>query len=162
MWRWGLAVLAMGVLLGGCDTPESGRQLPLPTGPGLNGQNIRTPAPSSPSLPAAADGTNVSACSDGTCEVSVGPGTAIPLPARTGAKNVKVTAVTRDRVTLTGEDSGDSSSGSCTGQSCDSNVSNGVFTITLGPDSEDTQNGLSIAVESVSDGQAVLKFDVAA
>ncbi|HEY0804003.1 MAG TPA: hypothetical protein VGD84_03015, partial [Pseudonocardiaceae bacterium] len=91
----------------------------------------------------------------------VGPGTVIPLPASTGVKNVKVTTVTPDRVTITGEDAGNSSFGSCTGQ-CDSNDSNGVFTVTLGPDSKDTQNGASIVVEGFSSGRVVLKFGVAA
>jgi hypothetical protein len=82
------------------------------------------------------------------------------LPASAGVKNVKVTTVTRDRVTFTGEDTGNSSSGSCTGQ-CDSNESNGVFTVTLGPDSQDTENGVSIVVEGFGDGRVLLKFDVA-
>jgi hypothetical protein len=112
-------------------------------------------------VPRAADGTNVSACSAARCEVSVGPGTVIPLPASTGVKNVKVTTVTADRVTITGDDAGNSSSGSCTGQ-CDSNDSNGVFTITLGPDSRDTENGVSIAVDGFSNGRVVLTFSVAA
>jgi hypothetical protein len=141
------------VLLGGCDsavsgTAVTGTALPRPTA-----------APTTPLT--AADGTNVSACSDATCEVGVGPATAIPLPASTGVQDVKVTTVTRDRVTLTGAATGSSSSGSCTGQ-CDSGESNGVFTVTLGPASEDTENGVSIVVEGFSNGRVVLKFSPAA
>lgn len=143
MRRWGTAVIAVGVLLGGCDSAESGTASPIPT-----------------AAPTAADGTNVAACSDAKCDVSVGPGTAIPLPASTGVRNLKVTTVTSDRVTFTGEDTGNSSSGTCTGQ-CDSTDSNGVFTVTLGPDSEDTENGMSIAVEGFDNGRVVLKLDTA-
>lgn len=156
MRSWGIAVIAVAVLLGGCDSAVSGTALPgtavpRPTAP---------PTALSAAPPTATDGTNVSACADAPCEVSVGPGTAIPLPANTEVKNVKVTTVTRDRVTLTGEDAGNSSSGSCTGQ-CDSNDSNGVFTITLGPDSEDDENGVSIVTEGFSNGRVVLKFGMA-
>lgn len=69
-----------------------------------------------------------------------------------------MTAVTGDRVTLTGHDIGNSSSGLCTGQ-CDSSSSNGAFTIKLGSDSRATQNGLSITVERITDGVAVLKLE---
>lgn len=141
MRRWGIAMIAVGLLLGGCSSTETG-------------------SPSPPSLPTAADGTDLAACADARCEISVGPGTPIPLPESTGVKNVKVTAVTGDRVTFTGEDTGNSSSGSCSGQ-CDSNDSNGVFTVTLGPHSEDTQNGVSIVVEGFGGGRVVLRFDVA-
>lgn len=158
MWRWGIIILAAGVLLGGCDSGSSGASSHFLTGPGSNSQN--TPFSPTVSAPTAADDTNVSVCSDGTCEVSVGPGMAIPLPTSTGVKNVKVTAVSRNRVTLTGDDIGNSSSGSCSGQ-CDGNDSNGVFTVTLGPESEDTENNLSIAVKGFGDGRVVLKFDVA-
>lgn len=160
MWRWGIAIIAAGMLLGGCDSTVSGTAAQRPAAPGHTGRSALASASSSSSLPTAADGTNVSACLDATCEVSVGPGTAIPLPASAGVKNVKVTTVTRDRVTFTGEDTGNSSSGSCTGQ-CDSNESNGVFTVTLGPDSQDTENGVSIVVEGFGDGRVLLKFDVA-
>jgi hypothetical protein len=146
-------MIAAAALLGGCDSAVSGTAVSGTTVSGTTSPRLTPP-------PTAADGTNISACSDAVCEVSVGPGTAIPLPASTGVKNVKVTTVTRDRVTLTGEDAGNSSSGSCTGQ-CDSNDSNGVFTVTLGPDSEDEENGVAVAVEGFSDGRVVLKFDVA-
>ncbi len=154
MWRRGIAIIAMGVLLGGCSVAESGTASPQPTAPRPN-----TPTPASPA-PTPADGTNVSACSHANCEVIVGPGTAIPLPATARVQNVMVTTVTRDRVTLTGQDTGNSSSGSCTGQ-CDSNESNGVFTVTLGPDSEDTENGVSITVERFNNGRVELKFSAA-
>lgn len=160
MRRWGIVMIVVGLVLGGCSSTETDTASPPSTAAGLNGNATPTMAPSSPSLPTAADGTDVAACSDARCEVSVGPGTAIPLPASTDVKNVKVTTVTGDRVTLTGEDTGNSSSGSCTGQ-CDSNDSNGFFTVTLGPDSEDTQNGVSIVVERFGGGRVVLRFDVA-
>jgi hypothetical protein len=71
-----------------------------------------------------------------------------------------VAAVTADRVTLTGHDIGNSSSGLCTGV-CDSSSSNGTFTIRLGADSRAVQNGVSVTVESITDGVAVLKLEPA-
>jgi hypothetical protein len=156
MRGWGIVIIAAGVLLAGCGSAESGTARPLSTTFGRTGDTSSTEA----SSPAAVDGANVAACSDTTCEVSVGPGTAIPLPASTGVQDVKVTTVTRDRVTLTGKDTGNGSFGSCTGQ-CDSNDIDGVFTITLGPGAEDIQNEVSVVVEGFVGGNVVLKFAVA-
>ncbi|HVQ90008.1 MAG TPA: hypothetical protein VMU51_03140 [Mycobacteriales bacterium] len=86
--------------------------------------------------------------------------TAIPVPASTRVRDLNVAAVSGDRVTLTGRDIGNSSSGLCTGQ-CDSSSSNGAFTIRLGSDSRAVQNGVSITVVSITDGAAVLKLEPA-
>jgi hypothetical protein len=99
---------------------------------------------------------DLQACASGTCVVAVGPGTAIPLPANAGVQNLKVTSVTTDRVTLTGQDAGNYGFGSCVGQ-CDLNDTNGSFTVTLGPNSTDTQNGMSIVVTGFDNGRAILK-----
>ncbi|MEV6276976.1 hypothetical protein [Nocardia sp. NPDC051832] len=53
-----------------------------------------TSAPST--LPPAADGTNVAACADGTCEVEVTGPTTIPIPGSTLA----VLAITGDALTI--------------------------------------------------------------
>lgn len=172
--RWfAPAVLAAGVLIAvaGCESSTPGNGTALPTGdaaaagPGGGSGHPTDPTgassapapPSAPSAPAAADGSDVTACADARCEVSVRAGTAIPVPASTDVADVTVTAVTDDRVTLTGRVLGSSSGGLCTGQ-CDSRSSNGEFTVTLGPDSLATQNGLSITSESITNDTAVLKL----
>lgn len=171
--RWprrGCALLAaVGAFLAaaGCESSTSGRGTAAPpqSGGGAGQQSgapttTVTPTVAATSAPSAADGPNVSACADGRCEVSVPARTAIPVPARVRVRDLKVTAVTGDRVTLTGHDIGNSSSGVCTGQ-CDSSSSNGAFTITLGADSQAIQNGLSITVERITGGVAVLKLEPA-
>jgi hypothetical protein len=176
MWRWGFAVaLGVGaVVLAGCQSSTAGTaetappvlstagtEAPTPSRGGVAlGPNTLPPAPSPPSPPSAADGSDIDACSDARCEVSVGAGTAVPVPESTGVRDLKVTAVTADRVTLTGKDTGNYSSSACEGQ-CDSDDTNGAFTIMLGTNGRDLQNGLSITVEGIGDGKAVLKLDVA-
>ena len=106
--------------------------------------------------PTAADGTNVAACADGRCEVTVKAGTAIPVPKSMNVEKVTVSAVSRSRVTITGHDLGNSSGGGCTGQ-CDSSSSNGNFKITLGADSQATENGLGLTVEQIAGDTAVIR-----
>jgi hypothetical protein len=150
MRRWGTAAaLTVAVIVGGagCEqvtggTPSAGNSAPTSAAPSAS----------------AADGSDVAACSDAKCEVSVGEGTAFSLPKSAGVEALKVTAVTADRVTLTGHDIGHGGSGSCVGE-CSVNDSNGVFTITLGDDSRATQNGLSIAVKDISGGLAILELN---
>jgi hypothetical protein len=69
--------------------------------------------------------------------------------------------VTDDRITLTGHDIGNSSSGLCTGRQCDISSTNGAFTIKLGSDSRAIENGLSITVNRLTDGVAVLRLEPA-
>ncbi|HVV19950.1 MAG TPA: hypothetical protein VHF06_10975 [Pseudonocardiaceae bacterium] len=68
--------------------------------------------------------------------------------------------MTTDRVTLTGEDTGNYSSTWCTGQ-CDSDDTDGRFVVTLGPSGQDTQNGVVVTVDGFGDHRAVLTFDTA-
>jgi hypothetical protein len=160
---------AAGVLLAvaGCESSTAGHGVAASSqpagGPGAGQQSGTATAapPATPTgAPPAADGTDTSACADARCEVSVRGGAALPVPASTKVRNLNVAAVTGDRVTLTGRDIGDSSSGLCTGQ-CDSSSTNGVFTIKLGSGSRATENGLSITVERITDGAAVLKLEPA-
>jgi hypothetical protein len=191
MWRWGIAVVALGTLLAGCDQAESGTAsaapqthvaldpislsaTPAPVTPTSSATPTPTPTPSStapaaptstrhrtptptPTPPPVAGGANVAACANGACEVEIGPGTAIPLPASAGVHNVKVTSVANNQVTITGQDSGNFGSGWCTGQ-CQSIDTNGNFTVTLGPNSTDVENGMSVAVGPFDNGRVTLKF----
>jgi hypothetical protein len=134
----GIALAALAALAAGCDSSTKGHG-------------------TAPTPVTAADGANVAACADGQCEIAVPAGTAIPLPRSMAVENLQVTTVTPDRVTVTGHDIGTSGGGTCSGQ-CNSSGSNGAFTITLGEDSVATENGLSLGVERISDGTAVLKI----
>jgi len=154
MRRWSMAAaLAVTVVIGGtgCDR--------VATGKASAGRSVArsSAVPSATSSASAADGSDVAACSDAKCEVSVGAGTAFSLPKSVGVEALKVTVVTIDRVTLNGHDIGSSSGGGCTGE-CSAGDANGVFTITLGDDSRATQNGLSITVKDISNGAAILEL----
>jgi hypothetical protein len=162
---------AAGVLLAvaGCESSTAGRPTAASSPPASgssqqSGVATATEAPSAAATateaPSAADGANIAACADARCEVLVRPGTAIPVPASTRVRNLTVAAVSEDRVTLTGRDIGNSSSGVCTGQ-CDSSSRNGAFTIKLGSDSRAIQNGVSITVKRIADGAAVLTLEPA-
>jgi hypothetical protein len=72
-------------------------------------------------------------------------------------EKVEVTAVTPAGVTVSGHDIGNSSGGICTGN-CTASASNGAFTFTLGVHSLVTENGLSLTVEHIGDGAAVVRI----
>jgi hypothetical protein len=67
--------------------------------------SVGTTAPPSVS---AADGSDVAACSDANCEVSVRAGAAFSMPKSVEVEALKVTVVTTGRVTVTGHDIGSS------------------------------------------------------
>jgi hypothetical protein len=97
--RTALAVLTAATLaLAGCgaERPASSRSArPSPSA---------SPSPSvtGPTLPPAADGSNIAACYDGTCEVRVRAPLDIPVSPDTGIASLKVTSVTAQGVTVTG------------------------------------------------------------
>ena len=107
-------------------------------------------------MPDAADGGNVTACADGHCEIRVGAGAQIPVPADFMVFAVGVQTVASDSVTIVGDDSGDSSSGGCYG-GCDGSSNNGSFTYVLKKDGTGVENGLSVTLEGVDGKHAVLK-----
>jgi hypothetical protein len=176
------AVALVLLLLAGCDSSTAGHGTSAEPAPGAAGSGAATTSGVPPTATAAtatatptataaaptsaaptataADGANVAACADARCEVAVRAGTAIPVPATTTVRDVRVRAVTADRVTVTGHAIGDASSGSCTGQ-CDSTTTNGTFTIILGADGRAVENGLSITVGHIAAGTAVLKLEPA-
>ena len=169
--HWVFAVGAGAVLAvaaAGCDSSTKGSGTALtPSGSSSGSAAPSTSGPSSPArstsaAPSAANGTNVAACADGRCEVAVRAGTAIPLPRSMDVEKVKVTAVTSNRVTVTGRIIGNSSFGTCSGSYCNTNSTNGAVTIVLGADSNATQNGLSLTVEHITDGTAIVKITTAA
>ena len=164
------AALALALLAAaGCESSTKGSSSPL-TPPGspqsdspgsatagssTPGAASSPPAASTSAAPLPADGTRVAACADGRCEVSVGAGTAIPIPERTGLTKLKLTKVAGNRATFTMEvirtDGGYSSSGTCSGTYCNTSSDNGVVTLTMGPDSHAVENHLSLQTQTISD-----------
>ena len=70
------------------------------------------PPPSSTGLPAAADGTDVTACGDGTCEIEASAPRPIPLPPAAGATLVLISVVD-ESVTLAFTPTGQDFSSGC-------------------------------------------------
>jgi hypothetical protein len=151
---WFLPVAALLALatVAGCQ-PDSPDQQADPSPARTTAKPKPTPTPT------AADGTDVSACSDVECEVLVRPGTAIPVPKSSGVGDLLVTKVTADRITLTGRVIGDSSAGGCYGGNCDVDSDHGAVTIVLGDDSLGSQNGVGIRVHDISNGTAVIELE---
>lgn len=106
----------------------------------------------------AADGGNVAACADGQCEIAVPAGTAIAVPPSMAVKDLTLAEVTDDRVTITANDIGTTSNGTCSGE-CHLATDNGASTVTMGKDARLTENGLALTVESIDGGTAVLKIE---
>jgi len=164
-----LAVIVALAVAAGCDSSTKGSGTALtPSGsssPGSAAPSTSTPsspAPPTSAAPSAADGGHVSACADGRCEVAVRAGTTIPLPRSMDVEKVKLTAITPTRVTVTGQVIGNSSFGTCSGSYCNTNSTNGAVTVVLGANSTATQNGLSLTVEHITDGTAIVKIAPAA
>lgn len=144
----GTLVLA-GCGLGDEDSPSSSSRSGTPSKPA-------TSAPSAP--PQAADGTDLSACADGRCEVRVGASGRIPVPRKLGVDSVRVEAVGSGAITIVGRYIGGRQGGYCTGVRCSSVGNGNRFKLTLAPDSLSSQNDLSITAVAIDGGMAVLRF----
>ncbi|GAA0320392.1 hypothetical protein NE235_18050 [Actinoallomurus spadix] len=122
--------------------PPTGVPVP-PTGPAVPPWPVpRTSAGSGARLPRAANGTDLGACRDGRCEVQVSARDRIPVPARLGVTELRVTAIAGDDITLRGTAPGTS------------------LTVGLGGSAGATSvmNGLAITLVAIADGKAVLRI----
>lgn len=146
-----LALAATAVSLAGCggsgDDTATGAGTHRPSAAASSAGRPSSPSPSStgPTLPAAADGTDIHACYDGRCEVRVRAPQRIPLSSKTGFAKLTVTSITAQgmRVDTVG------TNGS-TGQATVSAQGGGYAIATL--------NGLQIATLGVLDGVAVIRL----
>ncbi|GAA3941386.1 hypothetical protein GCM10023085_23680 [Actinomadura viridis] len=155
----GVAVL---IILAGCGTSKDGSET-------ADGKVPSTPA--SPPPRAAADGTDLNACEDGSCEVEVtGPAT-LPVDSKkfkTGT--LEVEPGQDDTVSFTMKQSGNSSTsvqvcspdGGCTnlgggGYSSGGGDVESSSAWTAGAGTRITANGIVITVVSVADGSAILR-----
>jgi|GEM_PF-6940678 hypothetical protein len=138
--------------LAGCgsdDPADAGTHRPPPA-PSHRPSDSPSPSPSAtgPTLPAAADGTDLHACYDGRCEVRVRAPQRIPLSPRTGFARLTVTSITAqgmriDTVATNGN----------TGQATVYAQGGGYAIATL--------DNLQIATLGVVDGVAVLRLSPA-
>ncbi|MGK5552997.1 hypothetical protein ACSNOI_15395 [Actinomadura kijaniata] len=152
--RRGLVVVAaLALALAGCGSTDDGPSA---------GPSAPKASPSASAPPKAADGTDLKACADGQCEVQVNASADLPVPRGFQVASVRVQSVGPDTVTLVGRPLGNRSGGFCTGVKCSSSSAGGKFTLTLGPASTGSQNGLKVTVVAVGGGSAVLRLAPAA
>ncbi|MEC3980761.1 hypothetical protein [Amycolatopsis sp. H20-H5] len=153
--RW-LAVLVAtsAMALAGCTgTPVQGSAAPQ----GSAASRPSTAEPSKTSAPQAADGTDLSACSDGTCQVRVTVSAKITLPASTRVESLTVTAIADGHVTLTGHDIGNRHGGASIGE-CSLSSNNNDLTMVVGVSGSCRPNNLRVDVVSVDGDSAVLSI----
>jgi hypothetical protein len=150
----GLAATVLLALIAGCgDSTPAGE--PTPTG---------SPAPSpTPSAPAstAADGTDLGACEDGTCEVRIDSSSSIELDGGLTVESLEVASIddTTVALRLEGVPGGGISSGCVsTGGTCDISSTGESAEASLSPGSVLTVNELAIEVVAISDGAAILRL----
>lgn len=91
-----LPLILLGAGLAACS-PDAPVTPPPASAPPASAPPASAPpastAPTTPSAIAPADGTNLRACGDGTCEVEVSSGDEVPLPKGSGLGPAEVTAV---------------------------------------------------------------------
>jgi hypothetical protein len=87
---------------------------------------------------AAADGSGVRACFDGTCEIAVSKPTNIPVDSRFGISKLSITRITPDSVSMTATGPGIS------------------MAAQTGPGGICSLNGLTVRVKAIAHGTAVL------
>jgi hypothetical protein len=88
MRKFAGVVGGMLLLVAGCSSPQGSDAepaTPTATSTSTSESSTTVAPPSSTGLPAAADGADVTACGDGTCEVQVSAAGPIPLPGSAGA-----------------------------------------------------------------------------
>jgi hypothetical protein len=154
-YRLWLAVLAL--TCAGCTTSVAGTAAPgdiLPTT-----TTTTTTAP-----PTAADGADLAACVDGTCEVIVAPDAVVDTGQNFGVYPIRVGPIGADDVLLVvaminggtfGCDGDDRCGVSVTGQTA---TEPAIAQVTVHAGAQVTAVGLTIDVVAVSDGHAIIRL----
>jgi hypothetical protein len=120
-----------------------------------------TTATPTPTLPVPADGTDLRACRDGTCEVRVTGPTAVPLPARLRLGPINVLTIDAQTVTMVVPLAGSTfdSDGGCsatfTGPGAGSPM---MMSLACHAGEKNVVNGVAIEVAGIADGAAVLRI----
>jgi hypothetical protein len=138
-----LVVLVVVMTIAGCGgsgEPKAGESSPAPSRTPAAGASV-TASATAGALPAAADGTRLSACHKGKCEVLVSPHDKISPPARLGVTTVTITSITVRGVPYSGSGPG--------------------IMLSLGGQRRGMtsyMNDLAITTVAVQDGKAVVRF----
>jgi hypothetical protein len=143
MGRRSMIVLMVVITVAGCGgagEPDAGSGSPLPPRTPSATASVKASATAG-ALPAAADGTRLSACHKRKCEVLVSPHDEISPPARFGVRTVTVKSITGEGVTYVGSGPG--------------------ITLSLGGQKRGMtsyMNDLAITTVAVQAGKAVVRF----
>lgn len=146
-WRVGLGIAVSALALGvaGCASSSGVRFIGAPSAPpSVTAEPARSSAAPSSTAPdglTAADGIDVAACADGTCEIVVQATVDVPLDRRFGFVTFRVTFVPPNTVEFFG---GDPERGNLRGS--------------IGGSGELQANGIVVAVRTVRGEGAVLRF----
>ncbi|MFI9385388.1 hypothetical protein [Kutzneria sp. NPDC052558] len=153
-------VLALALLAAACTSPQAGSASPATTRPAT--RTTTTTTPPKPTLPKAADGTDLSACADNNCEVQVSAPGPIRLPEGAGA-TLSVASIGADSVSLSflptsdggftvGCDAPDPNA--CEG----TQLTSGNALVTGKATAKATANNVTVLIEGVLGGVAVLRI----
>jgi hypothetical protein len=143
MGRRSMVVFMVVIMVAGCGgsgEPKAGASSSAPSRTPSAEVSVKTSATAG-ALPAAADGTRLSACHKGKCEVLVSPHDKISPPARLGVTTVTVKSITGRGVTYVGSGPG--------------------ITLSLGGQRRGMtsyMNDLAITTVAVQAGKAVVRF----
>jgi hypothetical protein len=155
---WSLPVLALLALgtAAGCQ-PDSPDQRADPSSSPTTTTAAAKPTPT----PTAKDGTDLSACADGSCEIEVRAGQQVATPAGMGMKSLKVTRIASDRVELAGQGTGGGSGGCYGNPPCSVANKGGAITMTLGRTATAVMNDSALTIDSIGDGTAIISVEPA-
>lgn len=156
------ALLALGVYLlaaTGCANPDPSppSNPPPPPVPGP----VFTPPPAP--LPPTEDGTDVAACTDGSCEVQLSQPSEIPLDPRFGVRILQVASIGPDRVALRSalEGGGEVASASCVQRAADATATAPAsVTAECEPGGTLTLPTISVGVAVIRQNSAIIRIRV--
>ncbi|MPZ81569.1 MAG: hypothetical protein GEV28_14675 [Actinophytocola sp.] len=169
MTRRAAALLAALLVLPGCMSRTGGAASGPSTEPTTTTTTTTTAttttttttAPPPPATPPA-DGGNVNACTDGTCEVRVTAPTVIPVDPAFGLSYVSLETITGDEVSMVAVIAGGSFTVGCDGDPrCGTGIVAGdvpTATLTGHPGAVFTLNRVRLTMAAVADGAATLRL----
>ncbi|GAA4906022.1 hypothetical protein LX16_3431 [Stackebrandtia albiflava] len=144
MSRKALVLIVLTATLAGCGGSQTGELTePVdgePGGPAETGAPAETGSPSEAGLPEAADGSDLTACEDGNCEVVVTESDEIPVDPAFGVDLFTVESIEQDTVTVQATGAGT------------------YLRVTISPSGAGSLNGILVKVVAVDGDRAVLNF----
>jgi len=164
----GVAVALALLATAGCASPQAGSASPATSSTTTHPVTTTTTTPPKPTLPKAADGTDLSACADNNCEVQVSAPGPIHLPEGAGA-TLTVASIDDDTVSLafSPNDAAAAFSASCgaddpTADVCvNTSIVGNSATVTGRGGAKATVNNVTVLVVGVVGGSAVLRISPA-